>query len=203
MASAASSPEETRLIEAARSGDLEAFNELARRYQDRLYHIAYRIMGDHDSAADAMQEALIAAFRGIRGFRGGSFMAWLTRIVTNACYDELRRRRRRPQASLDALFVVDQGPEVEMTLPPVEGPEFYAERRELADLLHRAIQSLPEDQRIVLVLSDIEGYSYEEIAGILQVPLGTVKSRLSRARMRVRDFLLAHRELLLGTIRLS
>ncbi|GBD08831.1 ECF RNA polymerase sigma factor SigE [Candidatus Thermoflexus japonica] len=203
MSPSAPSSDETRWIEAARSGDLEAFNALIRRYQDRLYHIAYRIMGDHDSAADALQEALIAAFRGIRGFRGGSFLAWLTRIVTNACYDELRRRRRRPQASLEALFVVDQGPEAEMLLPPVEGPEFYAERQELADWIHRAIQSLPEDQRVVLVLSDIEGYSYEEIAEILRVPLGTVKSRLSRARARVRDFLLAHRELLPGTIRPS
>ncbi|WP_376789082.1 RNA polymerase sigma factor [Thermoflexus sp.] len=203
MSPPAPPPDELRLIEAARSGDLEAFNELIRRYQDRLYHIAYRIMGDHDSAADAMQEALIAAFRGIRGFRGGSFLAWLTRIVTNACYDELRRRRRRPQVSLEALFVVDQGPEAEMLLPPVEGPEFYAERQELADWIHRAIQSLPEDQRMVLVLADIEGYSYEEIAEILRVPLGTIKSRLSRARARVRDFLLAHRELFPGTIRPS
>ncbi len=203
MAMSASPHEEAQLIAAAQSGDLEAFNELIRRYQDRLYHIAYRIMGDHDSAADAMQEALIAAFRGIRKFRGGSFRAWLTRIVTNACYDELRRRRRRPQSSLEALFVVDQSPEAEMILPPVEGPEFYAERQELADLLHRAIQCLPEDQRAVLVLSDIEGYSYEEIAEILQVPVGTVKSRLSRARMRVRDFLLAHRELLPGRLRPS
>ncbi len=193
--------EEGRLIEAARSGDLEAFNALIRAYQDRLYNVAFRIMGDHDSAWDAVQEALISAFRGIRGFRGGSFLAWLMRIVTHACYDELRRRRRRPQASLEALFVADQTPETEMTLPPVEGPEFYAERRELAELLHRAIQTLPEDQRIVLVLSDIEGYSYEEISGILGVPLGTVKSRLSRARMRVRDFLLAHRELLPGQAR--
>jgi len=203
MAQAPSSPEEQRWIEAARSGDLEAFNELIRRYQDRLYSVAYRIMGDHDSAADAVQEALIAAFRGIRNFRGGSFLAWLLRIVTNACYDELRRRRRRPQASLEALFVVDQGPEAEQMLPPVEGPEFYAERRELADLIHRAIQSLPADQRAVLVLADVEGYSYEEIAEILRVPLGTVKSRLSRARMRVRDFLLAHRELLPGIRRFS
>lgn len=203
MALSASPHEEAQLIAAAQSGDLEAFNELVRRYQDRLYTVAYRIMGDHDSAADAMQEALIAAFRGIRKFRGGSFRAWLTRIVTNACYDELRRRRRRPQSSLEALFVVDQSPEAELTLPPVEGPEFYAERQELADLLHRAIQCLPEDQRAVLVLSDIEGYSYEEIAEILRVPVGTVKSRLSRARMRVRDFLLAHRELLPGRLRPS
>ncbi|MFN3928423.1 MAG: RNA polymerase sigma factor [Thermoflexus sp.] len=203
MASSAVSSEEDQLIAAAQSGDLEAFNELVRRYQDRLYTIAYRMMGDHDSAADAMQEALIAAFRGIRKFRGGSFRAWLTRIVTNACYDELRRRRRHPQSSLEALFVVDQGPEAEMTLPPVEGPEFSVERQELADLLHRAIQCLPADQRTVLVLSDIEGYSYEEIAEILRVPVGTVKSRLSRARMRVRDFLLAHRELLPGRLRPS
>lgn len=190
--------DESRLIEAARSGDLEAFNALIRRYQDRLYNMAYRIMGDHDSAADAVQEALIAAFRGIRSFRGGSFQAWLARIVTNACYDELRRRRRRPQASLEALFVVEQGPEAEWTLPPVEGPESYVENRELAELLHQALQSLPEDQRVVLVLADVEGYSYEEIAEILRVPIGTVKSRLSRARMRARDFLLAHRELLPG-----
>ncbi len=114
--------DEQALIRAAQRGDLNAFNELVLLYQGRVYNLAYRIMGDGDAAADASQEAFISAYRAIGGYRGGSFRAWLMRIVTNACYDELRRRRRRPASSLEALYVADVAPG-EVLVNGDEGPE--------------------------------------------------------------------------------
>lgn len=195
------SMDEQNLIQAAQRGDLDAFNELVLRYQRHVYNTAYRIMGDVDSAADATQEAFISAFKGIKKFRGGSFRAWLTRIVTNACYDELRRRKRQPVTSLEALYVAFVSPEEE-AMAHDEEPERAALRRDLSDALHVGLQTLPPDQRTTLVLSDIQGYSYQEIAEIMGVSLGTVKSRLSRARAKMRDFM-RQRELLPSAYRLE
>ena len=194
--------DEQALIAAARRGDLRAFNELVLAYQDRVYNLAYRILGDPDAAADATQEAFLSAYQGLDRYRGGSFRSWLMRIVTNACYDELRRRKRRPVTSLEALTEAGSPPPPPTNTQP-ESPEAYAERRELHRLLEAAIQTLPPDQRITLVLSDVEGLSYQEIAEITGVALGTVKSRLSRARARLRDYLLAHKELLPTPYRLK
>ena len=187
--------DEQALIQAAQRGDLNAFNELVLLYQSRVYNLAYRIMGEGDSAADATQEAFISAHRAIGGFRGGSFRAWLMRIVTNACYDELRRRKRRPSSSLDALYVTDAAPEAEYFVDGGERPEAYAQRQDLNRALDAGLQTLPDDQRTVLVLSDVQGYDYGEIAEITGAALGTVKSRLSRARAKMRDYLLAQGEL--------
>jgi RNA polymerase sigma-70 factor (ECF subfamily) len=187
--------DEQALIQAAQRGDLNAFNELVLHYQSQVYSLAYRIMGDGDSAADATQEAFISAYRAIGGYRGGSFKAWLMRIVTNACYDELRRRKRRPTSSLEALYVTDAAPG-EALVNGGEGPEVYAQRQDLARALHAGLQTLPGEQRVVLVLSDVQGYNYQEVAEITGVSLGTVKSRLSRARAKMRDYLLAQGELL-------
>jgi len=194
--------DEQALIAAARRGDLRAFNELVLAYQDRVYNLAYRILGDPDAAADATQEAFLSAYQGLDRYRGGSFRSWLMRIVTNACYDELRRRKRRPVTSLEALTEAGSSPPPPTNTQP-ESPEAYAERQELHRLLEAAIQTLPPDQRITLVLSDVEGLSYQEIAEITGVALGTVKSRLSRARARLRDYLLAHKELLPTPYRLK
>jgi RNA polymerase sigma-70 factor (ECF subfamily) len=194
--------DEQALIQAAQRGDLNAFNELVLHYQSQVFNLAYRIMGDEDSAADATQEAFISAYRAIDGYRGGSFRAWLMRIVTNACYDELRRRKRRPTSSLEALFVNDATPGGAL-VEGVEGPEAFAQRRELNQVLQAGLQTLPSEQRVVLVLSDVQGYDYQEIAGITGVALGTVKSRLSRARAKMRDYLLAQGELLPGVYRLQ
>jgi RNA polymerase sigma-70 factor (ECF subfamily) len=196
--------DETSLIEAARRGDVAAFNELVLTYQNQVYNLAYRIMGDGDTAADATQEAFISAYRSIGGFRGGSFKAWLLRIVTNACYDELRRKKRRPSTSLEALYVVDEAPEDPgLIAPPAEHPEAYAQRQELWRFIEAGLVTLPADQRITLVLSDVEGMSYEEIAEVTKANLGTVKSRLSRARARLRDHLMSQGELLPGQYRLD
>lgn len=194
--------DEQALIQAAQRGDLNAFNELVLFYQRQVFNLAYRIMGDEDSAADATQEAFISAYRGIGRYRGGSFKAWLMRIVTNACYDELRRRKRRPTSSLDALYVTDAAPG-EVLMSESEGPEAYARRQDLNRTLHAGLQTLPEEQRTTLVLSDVQGYDYQEISQITGVSLGTVKSRLSRARAKMRDYLLAQEELLPAGYRLD
>jgi RNA polymerase sigma-70 factor (ECF subfamily) len=185
--------EEQTLIRDAQRGNLDAFNELVLLYQNQAYNVAYRIMGEGDSAADATQDAFISAYRAISNYRGGSFRAWLLRIVTNACYDELRRRKRRPTSSLDALYVTDAAPG-EPLINGAEGPEAYVQRQDLNRALHAGLQNLPPEQRVVLVLSDVQGYDYREIAEITGTSLGTVKSRLSRARARMRDFLLAQGE---------
>lgn len=194
--------DEAALIKDAQRGDMTSYNSLVLHYQEQVYNVAYRIMGEVDSASDATQEAFIAAYRSIHTFRGGSFRAWLSRIVTNACYDELRRRKRRPQASLDALYVEDEAPNVHL-VSQSENPEQYTQRMELQAAIQDCLQALPEDQRTAAILSDIEGYSYDEIATTAGVALGTVKSRLSRARVRLRDCLQDFEELLPATYRLT
>ncbi|MCX8067721.1 MAG: sigma-70 family RNA polymerase sigma factor [Anaerolineae bacterium] len=187
--------DEQQLVAAAKRGNLEAFNELVLAYQDRVYNLAYRILGDPAAAEDATQEAFLAAYRNLKDFRGGSFLSWLLRTVANRCYDELRRQKRRPTVSWEAFgeldeeanpFLVNGGPT----------PEEAAQQAELADFLQASIQTLPPDQRVILILSDVEGMDYEGIARTLRIPLGTVKSRLARARARLRDLLSARAELL-------
>jgi len=193
--------DDAALIRRAQNGSLDAFNALVLRHQDMVYSVCYRIMGDAASAADAAQETFIAAFKRITAYRGGSFRAWLLRIATNACYDELRRRRRRPVDSLEALAGpdADDGPPIADDAPT---PEQAAQQRELARAIQSCINALADAQRVVLVLSDIEGLSYQEIVEITGANLGTVKSRLSRARLAVRDCLQGARELLPAAYRL-
>ncbi len=193
---------EPALIASARKGDLDAFNTLVLAYQHQVYNLAYRIMGDEASAADATQEAFISAYKHMQSFRGDSFKSWIFRIVTNACYDELRRRKRRPASSLEGL-VGDEDIEIEYDIPDEsDSPEVHVERRELAQVIQFGIETLPPDQRITLVLSDVQGMSYDEIAAITGANLGTVKSRLSRARAKLRDYLVASGELSPGSLRL-
>lgn len=193
---------ESALITAALRGNLTAFNDLVLHYQDRVYSLAYRIMGESESAADAAQEAFIAAYRRLDTYRGGSFKAWLFRIATNSCYDELRRRKRRPVTAFDDLpgADADDGPPL-----PSEGetPEQAAQQAELAQAIQRCIEDLHTDQRAVLVLSDVEGLNYQEITEITGATLGTVKSRLSRARAGVRNCLGNVQELLPSVYRLK
>jgi RNA polymerase sigma-70 factor (ECF subfamily) len=194
--------DESALIQQAQRGDLQAFNTLVLHYQSQVYNLTYRVMGEGDSAADMTQEAFISAYKNIRRFRGGSFKAWLMRIATNACYDELRRRKRRPQTSLEALYVVDEDPSPTLH-SETESPEKSAMRGELAAAIQRCISALPESQRIAAVLCDVQGYSYEEISSMMGISLGTVKSRLSRARTKLRDCLRGVGELLPARYRLD
>lgn len=189
--------DEAALIGAAQRGDVASFNQLVLAYQSLVYNVAYRILGEPAAAADATQDAFLSAFTHIGDYRGGSFKSWLLRTVTNACYDALRYKRRRPTASLEGNDDADAGRSLADVLPADDAdPSDAAERSDLRRFIARAVLQLPPDQRITFVLSDVHGLSYEEIAEVMQVSLGTVKSRLSRARAKLRDALLAHQELL-------
>ena len=189
------------LIARARQGDLSAFNILVERYQTGVYNLCLRMMGAPAPAEDAAQEAFISAYRSLDRFRGGSFRAWLFRIAANACYDELRRRKARPATSLDRSSDEDERP----IDPPDTAPamEERAANTELRRALQDALAQLPHEQRLAVVLCDVQGFDYAEIAETMRVSLGTVKSRISRARSHLRVILLERRELLPGSIRQS
>ncbi|HRV90784.1 MAG TPA: sigma-70 family RNA polymerase sigma factor [Anaerolineae bacterium] len=194
--------DETTAIYKAQQGDLAAFNQLVMAYQGTAYNVAYRVMGNSETAADACQDAFLKAYKSIKQYEGGSFKSWLFRIVTNTCYDHLRYKKRRPATSLEDMT---DNPDEHNThlVSDIEAPEDRVLRGELNDLIQLGINQLPEDQRLVLVLSDVQGMAYQEIAEIIDQPLGTVKSRLSRGRRRLRDFLLEQKELLPGQYRLN
>lgn len=190
--------EETALIAEARQGNTRAFDQLVRLYQGAIYNVAYRILSDEDAASDATQEAFLSAYKAIGRFRGGSFKGWLLRIVTNACYDQLRRKKRQPTTSLEAVHLDSTPPWAKD-----EEPEEYALRQELGHIIQQGLSTLPPEQRTALVLSDIQGLSYQEIAEVMGSSLGTVKSRLSRGRASLRDYLLTQGELLPPRYRLN
>ncbi len=185
--------EEQEFISRSQAGDVDAFNQLVERYQRLVYNLALRMLGNAETAEDATQDTFVSAYRAIGRFRGGSFKAWILRIAANSCRDKMRIARRALVTSLDDLmeeagdFITDD---------KTESPEDYAQRRELGRFLNEGLAHLPEDQRLVVILSDIQGLSYEEISQATSSSLGTVKSRLNRGRSRLRDFLLQRRELL-------
>jgi RNA polymerase sigma-70 factor (ECF subfamily) len=188
---------ENSLIVSAQSGNMEAFNTLILNHQDMLYRIALRIVHDECIAEDALQEAMIHAFRHIRSFRGGNFKSWLARVTVNASYDELRRGKRHLAIPLEQF--TSEGEEIESPewmRDPTTGPEERAEESEVQSALHQCIKSLVPDYRLMVILVDMEGMSYEEAAMVARVPVGTVKSRLARARMQLRKSLQTYRSLL-------
>jgi len=188
-------PTDDQLISLSKDGNLAAFNTLVERHQAAIYSLCLRLTGSPESAEDATQEAFLSAYRALARFQGGNVRSWLFRIAANECKDELRRRRRKDLAlSLDKpvpgedearLDVADPGP----------GLQTLAERSELAGLVQQALDMLPEDQRAVIVLVDLHGFDYGEVAEITGAALGTVKSRVSRGRARLRDYFLARPEL--------
>ncbi len=189
--------DEAALIVEAQNGSLDSFNRLVLAYQDMVFHHAYRMMSDPAAAEDAAQDAFIAAYRKLDTYRGGSFKAWLLRIVTNLCYDELRRRKRRPTTPLEPTDDDDEEIESPRWLSdPSETPEEHAERAEMARALQGCLTRLPEEFRAVVALVDIQGMDYTEASQVIGAPLGTVKSRLARGRARMRDCLREMRELL-------
>jgi RNA polymerase sigma-70 factor (ECF subfamily) len=196
--------DEPALIQSAQRGDLDSFNTLVLHYQDMVFNTALRILGDEDQAADASQEAFISAFRAIQSYRGGSFKAWLLRTVTNACYDELRRQKRRPTTPLEPE--TEDGDEMDSPrwlADPSLSPEQQSDADELEHAIQHCLNALPTDFRAVVVMADIEGLDYTEVAAAVRAPLGTVKSRLARARLRLRECLQGFAELLPAAFRLN
>ncbi len=195
---------ELDLIELAMAGDLDAFNRLVLQYQDSAYNTAYRILSDPAAAADATQEAVISMYRKLNSYRGGSFKSWFLRIVTNACYDELRRMRRRPTVPLepenDEGEIVENANWMEDDAPK---PEENMASQEMKCAIQRCVEHLEEKFKVVLVLVDISGENYESVASMIDRPIGTVKSRLARARQKMQDCLRNSGELLPGKYRLN
>jgi RNA polymerase sigma-70 factor (ECF subfamily) len=182
--------EDRDCIELARGGDLEAFNHLLLKYQKRVYCQAFRLLGESQAAEDASQAAFLTAFQKIRKFRGGSFRAWLLTVVTNRCYDELRREKRRPSEPLEPALQDSEAFESSRWLiDPGESPEAAIERLELNRMLQQALNALTVDMREIVVLVDIQGLDYSEAAQVIHRPKGTVKSRLSRGRRQMCEYL--------------
>ena len=197
--------DEIALVRAALDGDLDAFNRLVLAYQDMAYNLAYRMLSDEDAAEDVTQTAFISAYNHLRDYRGGSFKAWVMRMVTNACYDELRRRQRRPTVPLTPL---DDDEEEEIESPSwladgAPSPEDQVSAGELDRAVQHCLSELPDEFRSVVVMVDVEGMDYQEVARAIGTPLGTIKSRLARARLKLRDCLQGFWELLPAQFRLS
>jgi len=196
--------DEQALIQDALDGNLDAFNGIVLHYQDMVYNVAYRIMGEHDAAGDATQEAFISAYQKLEQYRGGSFKAWLLRIVTNSCYDELRRRQRQPVTPLKPEMDDGEVLEDPFWIEDNEAtPEEQTEEAELQAAIQKCIKALDDKFRIALVLVDVEGLDYATAAEAAGVPIGTIKSRLARARERVQQCLQGVWELLPHLFRLN
>lgn len=184
------SPNETALILSARQGDLDAYNQLVLVYQDRIYNLAVRILGDDYAAEDITQNTFLTAYLNLPRFRNGSFRSWLYRIATNACYDVYRLHKRQPVISMENKDLTEE------KISPLDDfsgsrqlPEIELERHELARIVQRALNQLDMDQRAVVILVDQQEFDYLEASQVLGIPVGTVKSRLARARMRLHQIL--------------
>lgn len=198
----ASEQDDKSLVSLSKDGDLAAFNSLVDRYERDIYNLCYRILGDRQAAEDAAQESFLSAYRSLARFAGGNVRSWLLRIAANQSKDELRRRKRKDRAaSLDQMF--------DTIGAPVEVPdrsqssEQAFEDKERAQLLQLLLLELPEDQRKALILIDLMDHRYEEAAEVLQLSVGTVKSRIHRGRAKLRSILSKRPELLAGYIRLK
>ncbi len=171
------------LIRSAQVGDQNAFSELVLTYQDRVYNLAFSILGCPEAAEDAAQDAFMAAYRKISTFRTGAFMAWMYRITVNTCYDELRRSKRRQTIPLEPVDEnLDEFDSPSWMVDPAEQPRESVERRELCHAIHESIRRLPYEYRVAIVLVDVQDMDYSEAAQILNIPIGTLKSRVARGR---------------------
>lgn len=180
------------LVERAKAGDRPAFGQLVEVYQDKIYGYASRMLGDPDEAEDVAQETFVRAYRSLPHFRGAaSFHTWLYRIASNLAIDVARRNRRQSTGnfSLDEPLESEEGDYEREIADETGGPEQLTQRREMQELVRQAVAELPEKLRAVVVLYELQGESYEDIAEILGCPLGTVKSRLFNARSQLKDML--------------
>jgi RNA polymerase sigma-70 factor, ECF subfamily len=187
---------ERLLIERCKQGERQAFDELVRKYEKRVYNLAYRLSGSYDDANDISVDAFVRVFQAIKMFRGdANFSTWLFRIVTNVYLDRRKRTRNKQHLSLEEVIDVEESTVTRQVEDPGPTPGAVVEQKERAQLIQSAIVSLPTDQRTMIVLYHTEGFSYEEIASVLELPIGTVKSRLNRARLKLREKLEPIREL--------
>lgn len=179
---------EEDLITRSQNGDIDAFEELVAKYERKVYAIAYRFMGNPEDAGDLTQEAFLKAYQSIKSFRQeASFSTWICRIVSNVCRDQLRKNKRQSQNSLDEDVWLEEGTVQKQLKDQRPTPDEVYESKELKEYLQGLINNLNPEYKMVVILRDIQGYSYEEIAQILDCSLGTVKSRLNRARKALRD----------------
>ena len=182
--------QEYLIVQQVLEGNTNAFEELVLEYEKKVYNVALRILGNSEDAADMTQEAFIKAFNSLSGFRGDSkFSVWLTRIVSNLCLDFLRSRSRRPTVSLSVED--DEGDDVQLDIADVsQSPELLLERSLTRESVRRGLKALPEDYREILLLREIQGLSYDEIAEAMNIEVGTVKSRIFRGRKKLCDYLI-------------
>lgn len=193
----AQNADEARLIERCRSGDLEAFDEIVALHQNRIFNLCYWMLGDRDEAADAVQDSFVRAWRAIPNFRAESALGtWLHRIGVNVCLDVKARRKKIP-VPYSTLETEDDKGSVRQLDPPDKSdtPEQSLARRERREAVLQALAALPEHHRAVIVLFDMQGHTYEDAAQALDLPMGTLKSRLNRARAALRQALEGQREL--------
>jgi RNA polymerase sigma-70 factor (ECF subfamily) len=189
--------DQSALIQSAQLGDLEAFNQLILAHQNRLFNIAVCMLRNEDCAADAVQNAFILAFRKLSSFRGGSFASWLLSILKNVCYDDLRRQKRQNTCALEP--VTDDDEEFDSPIWLTDHSQNPAGEVETAELMHAiwaGLQTLLPEFRIVITLVDVDGLNYAEVAAVVGIPVGTVKSRLARARLKLRRELQCYANLL-------
>jgi len=184
------------IIKECQNGDLNAFEELVHKYQQKVYSLCYRFSGNYADANDLAQEAFIRVYHSIDKFHFKSaFSTWLFRVTSNVCLDEIRKKKRTHAVSLDSPMDTGEG-EFYYHLPDDRfNPEKLTERRDVQETVHQMIQKLPNDQRLTLVLREIEGLSYDELADVLDVSVGTIKSRLSRARQNLKEIMRHNTEL--------
>lgn len=195
---------DAELVKQVLRGDIEIFEEIVARYEKKVYGLAFRMLRNHEDASDAAQEAFLKIYRSLASFKGSSkFSTWVYRITTNVCLDMLRQRKKRSAYSLDDPLQLDDGEVLREMAADCGDPDERLYKKELMAALSKAIGELPDEQRFVVVLRDIYGLSYGEISKALGVPLGTVKSRLNRARNAIQDTMQKYKELLPHAMRLS
>ncbi len=194
-----SNQNERSLIEKSKNGDVKAFEDLISGYEKKVFNIVYRIVGDYNDAQDVSQEVFIKAFRAIGNFRGkSSFYTWLYRIAVNECMDAMKARKKTAVLSINAPVGDEDSGIAREIKDDGESLEEKVERNELRSVIEAALNRMPYEHRIMIVLRDVQGFSYEEIAGILKCPSGTVKSRINRARRALKELLLSDKELFLN-----
>ena len=183
--------EDTELVQATRQGDLNAFNELVLKYQDQVFNLAFRILGNQATAEDVAQNAFILAFQKIYQFHGDAFRAWLLKVATNLCYDEMRTGRRHPQQSLEPIDQDGETHESPYWLKDSKPlPEDALETSDLRNALEHGLSQLPLNFRSVVTLVDVHQMNYKDASSAIGISIGTLKSRLSRGRMQLRNILL-------------